>query len=228
MKTRTVAILMATVAPLPSWAIPIVLNPVDDGRVTPAFVTTTDYVIAGDGDFFGRGVMEFSTAGFSGDVQSALLSVNAYGMPLWSPTMRVYGYESVNGRVDVSDYSAGVLLGDWTLPQGLGGGQEAFFDVSLFLRDVRSPFVGFVLQGLFNPAIGSTGHNVLSSLEYNYGRPAQLTVNTASVPEPSGLAALAVGLLAMIGCGRPRPLKRGDRVIGLDSTAAHVSDGAEK
>ena len=174
-------------------AVPIVVNPSDDGRVTPTYVVRTDYVIAGDGETFGRGIIEFSTAGFLGHVESALLSVTAYGLPAWSPTIHVYGYESTDGRVALNDYSKGASLGEWTLGD-MEYGKDVFFDVSAFLAGVRTPFAGFVLQGLFNPVIGSTGYDVLSSLEQNYGHPAQLIVTTTTtVPEsdPLPLALLA-------------------------------------
>ena len=176
-------------------ASPIVLNPVDDGYVSPTFVQTSNYVISGDGSI-GRGVVEFATTSFAGHVNTALLSVNPYGLPLFSPTLRVYGYKSFNGQVDLSDYSAGTVLGDWALPN-LNYGQEAFFDVTSFLKTVDSPFVGFVLQGLFNPALGGVGYDVLSSLEFNYGKPSQLTVTT-TVPEPATLGLLGLGLFGIV------------------------------
>ena len=190
-----------------SEADPILLNPTDDARVTPSDVVTTDYLIAGDGDVFGRGILEFSTAAFLGQVASATLSVNPYGLPLWAPTIRVYGYESTNGLVDLSDYSAGVVLGDWTLPSGLDFRQDALFDVTAFLRTVGTPFAGFVLQGLYNPAISGTGYDVFSSIEYNYGHPAQLSVTVAPVPEPGTFSLFSAALLALLVGGGLRNLK---------------------
>jgi hypothetical protein len=153
-------------------ATPVSILPSDDGYVSPSLVMTDDYVITGDEFLFGRGVLEFPIKDFKHNVESAVLAVNPYGLPLFATVMNVYGYESKNGRVDLSDYSAGELIGQWMLPADLNYGEEAFFDVTAFVRGVNKKYVGFTLQGL--PAGG--GYNVLSSLEFNLGTPSRLIV----------------------------------------------------
>jgi len=61
------------------------------------------------------------------------------------------------------------------------------------VANTDAPFLAFNFR--------STGADVFSSLEYNYGHPSQLLVTTA-VTEPTSIALLVVGLLALGGIGR--------------------------
>jgi hypothetical protein len=151
-------------------ATPVSIIPSDDGYVGPDFVFTEDYLIVGD-DIYGRGVVEFPIKAFKHDVESAVLAVNPYGMPIHAPVMNVYGHESQDGRVDLSDYSGGVFLGQWVVPEDIDYGLETYFDVTDFVRGVNKKYVGFTLQAA-PPGI----YNLFSSLEYNLGSPARLIV----------------------------------------------------
>jgi hypothetical protein len=148
--------------------------PSDDGYVQPPYVTTEDYLIAGENYFYGYGVIEFPFKDFRhARIDSALIAVNPYGLPLNTLVLNVYGYESKNGRVDLSDFSAGVLLGQWELPADLDYGEEAFFDVTAFARTVKTKFVGFRLE---SPT--QYKYDLFSSLEYNLGTPSRLILTT--------------------------------------------------
>jgi hypothetical protein len=148
--------------------------PSDDGYVQPPYVTTEDYLIAGENYFYGYGVVEFPVKNIRhAKIDSALIAVNPYGLPLNALVLKVYGYESKNGRVDLSDFSAGELLGQWELPADLDYGEETFFDVTNFLRTVKTKFVGFRLE---SPT--PTQYDLFSSLEYNLGTPSRLIVTT--------------------------------------------------
>ena len=61
--------------------------------------------------------------------------------------------------------------------------EDTFLDVTELLQGVSSPFVGFNLRN---------GNVLLSSLEYNYGHPAQLTITTPEPPMPIGASALGL------------------------------------
>jgi len=156
-------------------------NTVSDG----AYVLTSGYI---------QGDVKFSTASITGSVAKAVLTLNPYGLPLFSPIVDVYGYGTTIGALDVTDANAGTFLGAFTLPANLGYGQDAFFDVTSFVAGAHSPYVAFNLR--------STDTDVFSSLEFNYGHPSQLLV---TIPEPSSFALIAAGLLAMRSrCGRGR------------------------
>jgi hypothetical protein len=160
----------------------LTINPSDDGRASMnggGFVNTTDYVICAPDN---RGLIEFSLNSIDGQIGTATLTVNPYGLPLWGNPVQVYGYSSIDGKLTLSDYDAGIFLGSWTLPN-LNIGQNAFFDVTSFLKTVTTPYVGFNLR--------SDGTDVFASLEYNHGHPSQLLVTT--IPEPGTLLLLGIG-----------------------------------
>ncbi|MDH4023345.1 MAG: hypothetical protein OEV14_09485, partial [Gammaproteobacteria bacterium] len=98
----------------------------------------------------------------------------------------VYGYGTAEGSLVESDGFAGTYLGTWQIPENLGFGQDTYFDVTAFLATVNAPYVAFNLRS-------DTGTDVFSSLEYNYGHPAQLSVTTVPVP---GAAILFCSALA--------------------------------
>lgn len=171
-----------------AYASPITINPISDGSLYTcggcntvsdgAYVLTSGYI---------QGAVKFSTAAIVGSVSNALLSLNPYGLPLWDSTVDVYGYGTTIGALDVTDANAGSFLGTLTLPTNLGYGQDVYFDVTSFVASASSPYVAFNLR--------STGTDVFSSLEYNYGHPSQLLVTT--VPEPSSIALITAGLLVL-------------------------------
>lgn len=168
----------------------IVIDPTSDGAIYTCAgcnpVSNGELLVSG----YIQGVVKFSSAGIDGVVESALLSVNPLALPLWGPIVDVYGYGTELGALDASDGFAGTFLGSWTLPS-LTYGQDAFFDVTSFVAGTNAPFVAFNLR----TAPGGT--DVFSSLEQNYGHPAQLTVTTRSVPEPSTLGLFAAGIVGL-------------------------------
>jgi len=107
-------------------------------------------------------------------------------LPLWDKTVDIFGFSSNDGILTSSDYNAGTLLGTLTLRDDLTYGEDSFFDVTGFINSVSSSYVGFNLR--------TTGTDVFSSLEYNYGHSAQLNVENVDVPEPSTLAIMLLGL----------------------------------
>ena len=78
------------------------------------------------------------------------------------------------------------------LNEGLDFGEDAFFDVTSFLQTVVRPYVGFNLR--------TEGTDVFSSIEYNYGHPAQLHVTI--VPVPATILLLGSGLIGLVGFRR--------------------------
>lgn len=173
-------------------ATPIVINPVDDGSIySSGSVSTGAYLMASG---YIRAVAEFSTSEITDPISQALLSVNPYGLPLWGATVQVFAYESCDGMLTSSDYDAGVFLGDWVLPGDLSYGEDAYFDVTGFMMEITSPYVGFNLR------TGMGGTDVFSSLEYNYGHPAQLMVTSAPVPEPATIFLFGIGFTVLAGC----------------------------
>lgn len=182
----------------------IVIDPASDGSLyTCAGCNTVqngDLIASG----YIQGIVKFSSAGIDGPVESALLSVNPLALPLWGPIVDVYGFGTELGALDASDAFAGTFLGSWTLPE-LALGEDAFFDVTSFVAGTTASFLAFNLR----TAPGGT--DVFSSLEQNYGHPAQLTVTTAAraVPEPSTLVLFAAGILGFGLIPRRRRAKLG-------------------
>ncbi|MES2741604.1 MAG: PEP-CTERM sorting domain-containing protein [Pseudomonadota bacterium] len=172
---------------------PIVINPTSDGSIYTCAgcnpVADGEYVVT---EGYVQGVEKFSTAAITLPVLKATLTLNPYGLPLWSPTVDIYGYGTTDGQLVASDGNAGTFLGTLTLPVNLGFGQDAFFDVTEFVSHTyaSSPFLAFNLRG------SSGAGNVFSSLEYNYGHPSQLLIT--AVPEPGEYALMLAGL-AMVG-----------------------------
>jgi len=162
----------------------LIINPVDDGSIYQNGGVDNDAYLMASGPI--RGVVEFPTDQISGPFTGAFLSVNPYSLPLWGKTVYVYGYESSDGKLTSSDYNAGTFLGTLNLPENLGYGQDAFFDITAFIPGVSTPFVGFNLR------TDLMGTDVFSSLEYNYGHAAQLLVSP--IPEPQTIALLLAGL----------------------------------
>lgn len=158
--------------------------PVADGTIySSATAITNQYVIA---SYSLQGALEFA-AFDTGPFLSFELALNPYALPLYDSTVDIYGYGNADGAITGADYNAGVFLGTLTLPPDLGYGEDAFFNVTSFVRNVPGAFFGFNLRT-------DSGTDVFSSLEYNYGKPSRL-VGTP-VPEPS-----TFGLLLMSAAG---------------------------
>lgn len=185
------AFLLAWCVPKGANATPIVINPIDDGSIySSGSVSTSSYLLASGGI---HAIAEFSTSGITSSISQALLSVNPYGLPLWGSTVYVFGYDSYDGKLTSSDYDSGTLLGEWEMPSTLGYGEDAYFDITRFMIGSTSPYVGFNLR------TDSGGTNVFSSIEYNYGHPAQLIVTSNPVPEPATMFLFVTGIAALAG-----------------------------
>jgi hypothetical protein len=173
----------------------LTLNPVDDGWVWVGqggpTVPDCCYVETGAVE---QGIVKFSTATIPRDFDRVLFSVNPYATPVFAINVSVYGYGTIFGQLHVSDANRGTLLGTLVLPADLGNGQDAFFDVTTFLRafladPILTPYVAFNLRV---PA----GFNVFSSIAYgeNYGHGSQLIV---TVPEPAPAVLLLAALVIL-------------------------------
>ena len=174
-------------------ATPITINPTSDGSLyvcggcnvvsDGAYVLVAGYI---------QGDVKFSSSLVpkSKLIKQAVLTVNPYGLPLWGPQVQIYGYGTNIGQLTVADANAGVLLGTLNLPQNLGYGQDASFDVTSFVQSTRASFLAFNLRTPTGFAV-----DVFSSLEYNYGHPSQLRIKT--VPEPASLALVGLGLFGI-------------------------------
>ena len=142
-----------------------------------------------------QGDVKFSMAGLNGLQSQVLLTLNPYGEPLWDKTVEVYGYGTSVGALAASDANAGAFLGTLVLPDHLGYGQDATFDVTSFVNSVHAPYVAFNLR--------TTDTDVFSSLEYNYGHPSELLATAmpaaAAVPEPANAALMLAAIAAAAG-----------------------------
>ena len=176
-----------------SFASTITINPVADGSIytcdscnpvsNGSAVLVSSYI---------QGIVEFSMAEITSPIANATFSLNPHALPLHGERMELYGYSSTDGILTAEDGFAGTFLGYWDLPP-LVFGQDTYFDVSNFLSTISSPFVGFNIRSY-------TGTNVFSSLEHNYGHPAQLTVSfaPAPIPEPSTLLLFLLAVLGLV------------------------------
>lgn len=183
-----IALFCASCMPIVAHATLITINPTSDGSIYAwsmgnGAVSEGSYLLASG---YIQGVVKFSTSSVPKDVKNASLTLNAYGLPLWSPQINVYGYGTTNGQLAPSDAYAGVFLG--TLNLNSAWGQDAFFDVTSFVTSTSAPFFAFNLRTVL------WGTDVLSSLEYNHGHPSQLTM---VVTEPGSIALVALGLMGL-------------------------------
>lgn len=185
MNKKGISIIAGTLLGLSSGAAnALLIDPSDDGSIySNGNVSNSSYLMASGST---QAVVEFSLSGVSSSVSSAQLSLNPYGLPLWDKTVDIFGYSSNDGILTSSDYNAGTLLGTLTLSDDLVYGEDSFFDVTSFINSVSSSYVGFNLR--------TTGTDIFSSLEYNYGHSAQLSIENVAVPEPSILAIMLLGL----------------------------------
>ncbi|MGD0651597.1 MAG: hypothetical protein ABSA97_10745 [Verrucomicrobiia bacterium] len=175
-------------------AVPITINPSDDGALYTCYgcnpVNNGGYVLVAG---YIQGIVIFPTAPIWGSIGQAVLTVNPYGLPLFSTDIDVYGIRENSGFISANDANAGTYLGTMHLPSNLGYGQDASFDVTSFMLTANSAYVGFNLRDTGGP-------DVLSSMEYNYGHPSQLHVTV--VPDQSStweLFVLALGAVGVIG-----------------------------
>jgi hypothetical protein len=178
--------------------IDITINPTSDG----ALYTCSGCNTVSDGQYllssgYIQGAAKFSTSTIAGAVTKAFLTVNPYGLPLWDKTVDIYAYGTEIGQLVKADANAGTFLGTMILPDDLGYGKDAYFEVTNFLASLTNTYAAFNLR--------SSGTNTFSSLEYNYGHPAQLKVSY-DVPEPSAIFLLLCGL-SFIGVFRKRVQK---------------------
>ena len=134
----------ALAAPAPAQA---VVKPTSDGSL---------YVCAGcnvvsDGAYlmaagYIQGDVKFSMAGLRQPQSQVLLTLNPYGEPLFGKDVAVYGFGTSTGALAASDANAGTYIGTLVLPDNLGYGQDATFDVTAFVNSVRSDYVAFNLR----------------------------------------------------------------------------------
>jgi plastocyanin len=142
------------------------------GNIYSSGNVTGGYLSAGSNP---RGALEF--AGFNaGYYSSILLELNPYGLPLFGPTISVYGFDGANGTLYGSNYNSGTLVGLWTLPPGLGYGQVATFDVTAFVKSTKGPYFGFLL-------VAGGGGDLFSSTTINYGTPPELFAIALLLPQ---------------------------------------------
>lgn len=169
-----------------------VVKPTSDGSLyTCAGCNTVvdgAYVLAGG---YIQGDVKFSTVNLHGPQAQVLLTLNPYGEPLWDKTVDVYGYGTSVAALAASDANAGTFLGTLVLPENLGFGQDASFDVTSFVNGLNSPYVAFNLR--------TTGTDVFSSLEYNDGHPSELLATAAAVPEPANASLMLAAIAAAAG-----------------------------
>jgi hypothetical protein len=161
-------------------------NTVSDGN----YVVASGYI---------QGDVKFSMASLHGPQSQVLLTLNPYGEPLWGKDVDIYGYGTSIGALDASDANAGTFIGTLVLPDNLGYGQDASFDVTSFVNGVHAAYVGFNLR--------TTGTDVFSSLEYNLGHSSELLATAApaaAVPEPTGSSLMLAGLMAAAGLAMRR------------------------
>jgi hypothetical protein len=199
-------VFLATIVALVAVFVPdaragtVTINPSDDA----ALYVLDGGVVVSKGQYllvsgYIQGAAKFPTDQITGTVTQAFLTVNPYGLPLSGFNIDVYGIKSTTGLITESDANAGVFLGTWHIPQSLGYGQDAFFDVTDFIASADTPFVGFDLRD------GPGETDVFSSKWINYGHPEQLIVTT--IPEPSTIALVAASL-ASLGLARARKATR--------------------
>ena len=179
----------ALASPVPVQA---VVKPTSDGSLyTCAGCNTVAdgaYVLASG---YIQGDVKFSMANLHERQSQVLLTLNPYGEPLWDRTVDIYGYGASVGALAASDANAGAFLGTLVLPDTLGYGQDATFDVTSFVNSVSSPYVAFNLR--------TTGTDVFSSLEYNHGHPSELLATAAAVPEPANASLMLAAIVAAAG-----------------------------
>jgi hypothetical protein len=130
-----------------------------------------------DADSNIHGGLEFAAFNASQDT-AILLELNPYGLPLFGPTVSVYGFDDGTGTLTSSNYNSGTLIGLWTLPTGLTYGQAATFDVTTFVKSTKGPYFGFILVA---------GGDVFSSTTINYGLPPELYVISPPLPPLLGV-----------------------------------------
>lgn len=186
---------LALTSPTASRGGTLVIDPTSDGSLYVCggcnIVSDDSYVLVGG---YIQGDVKFASGSIPGAITQALLSLNPYGLPLFGNEVAIYGYGTALGALDDSDADAGVLLGTLILPATLGYGEDAYFDVTSFVAGTSAPFLAFNLR--------TSDTDVFSSLEFNYGHPAQLVVTT--IAEPAPMALILAGLLAVGGVSRRR------------------------
>jgi hypothetical protein len=197
---------LGLLASQPRLAAAAVLNPTSDGTVYSCngcnSVFPDSYITIGGA---AQGIVKFSSLSFPTDIAQATLSVNVYQLPFLASSILVYGYETAQSALSLSDVNAGTYLGAFTLPPGLQQGQELFLDVTSFVQAANAAYVAFSFRA--EDAI------LLSSLEFNRGRPSQLSISV--VPEPSTYLLWAVGMLGLFLWNSPTSRSRIEDAAGV-------------
>lgn len=209
--TKACLVLSIAIISLSANSATVKIDPVSDGSIYTCdtcnpvhengYLTVAGYI---------QGVVKFSTEQVkSNPVESAFLSVNPYGLPIWDNSIDVYGYLSDTRHLTSADGNAGTFLGTWHLPENLGYGEDAFFDVTDFISQLFAPVkfqpanAGSAEQSYIAFNLRSdTGSAVFSSLEYNYGHPSQLAITP--VPLPGAAWLFAAGLISTFSISRRR------------------------
>lgn len=156
-----------------------IIEPSDDGSIytctgcnpvsNATYVTVSGYI---------QGVIKFPMDLVNNSVnpvESAQLSINPYALPVWDKSVDIYAYTDELGYLVASDGNAGVFLGTLQIPENIGYGESVYFDVTDIISIAGSPYISFNLRT-------DSGSDLFSSLEYNYGNPSQLIIQTAEPP----------------------------------------------
>src|SRR5437870_2556473 len=99
-----ILVIFGAASPHTSIATPIVINPSSDGSLYTCdgcnpnpvnlFLLVGSYI---------QGAVIFPTAEISGSISQALFSVNPYALPLFAPSIGVYGFTSNSSQVAFSN-----------------------------------------------------------------------------------------------------------------------------
>ncbi len=156
-------------------------NPVHEALITAGYI---------------QAAIRFPTSAITGPIDKAFLTV-ADHTESGDRDVGIYGIATGGASVTHDDGNAGVFLGYMHLPSDFDTGRDdATFDVTSFLSQIRNPYVGFNLR--------TAGLGGFSSIFYNAGHASQLHVTFAAISEPSSSCVFAP-LAFAAGAIRRRP-----------------------